>query len=159
MNKRACSYWSVVLLLLAVFIMMCHGSHYIGHQVVQVSARSKNSIVRDIILHRFYRSGCTAQICWIAQQGEVDRVLDCDELHDVKRLGVVVSGQPPLQHLDDRILEEHDSERLVHQTVGGHVVTVRYTNSPLLTLSSRKHCHNLKIVIINSGPIQDSLLN
>ena len=130
--------------------MLCHGSHYVGHQVVKVSARSENpnfphscQISRGLL-----RSSNVAQIPRIAQQRKVHRVLDCDELGDVKTLGGVVVDHPPLQHPDDRILEEPHTEVLVHQTFGCHIVTVRYTNSSHLTLTGCIHGHNLKIKTI-----------
>ena len=125
-------------------IMPGHGSHNVRQEVIQVSVRPENS---RAFLRRFYWSSC-AQSCWIAQQWEVDWVLDCGELHDVQIPAVVVSSvQPPFQHSDDRILKELDPELLVHQTVGGEMVTVRYMNPSQLTFTGRNHGHNLQIII------------
>ena len=99
------------------------------------------------------------EVCGITKDREAHRVLDCDELGDVKTLSVVVSDQAPGHHTDDRILEELHVDLAVHQTVDSHVVAVGQTDIPHLTVpSGAGETQNLQTRMINRASQSDNTL-
>ena len=68
----------------------------------------------------------------------------------MKALRVVVTDHAPLDHTDDRVLEELDIDLAVHQTVDCHLVAVRQADVPHLTVPGRAvETQNLQTKIVN----------
>ena len=104
--------------------------HYSINDNVEDSPRYEHTIFLNVLL----KCRHTLEVCGITKEREVERILDCDELCDVKTLRVLVSDQAPLQDPDDRVLEELDGDPAGHQTVDCQVVAVRQADLPHLAV-------------------------